>query len=182
MGGIAARLTLFAALAASTIPIGLSCEPILEPSVLEAASRGSVAGVVERQTLAANPLPWGRSVSAATRVWGDVTIERWQTSDRRREECPSARYREVGLVEYDFVSPPGTWDGPVDGTVEVLDVAAEVVLAQRFGDPAELDLTRLDRAMAWLRVFPSILAVPFVGFLAVVAVRSRRRRGDEYLF
>lgn len=182
MGGIAARLTLFVAVLASTVPMALSCEPIIEPSVVEAASRGSVTGVVERQTLAANPLPWGRSVSAATRVWGDVTIERWQTSDRRGDGCPSARYREVGIVEYDFVAPPGTWAGPVDGTVEVLDVASEVVLEQRFGDPAELDLTGLDRAMAWLRVFPSVLAVPFVGFAGVVAVRTRRRKGDEYLF
>lgn len=182
MGGVTASLTLLVGLVWAAVPSALSCEPIVEPSVLEAANRANVAGVVERETIAANPLPWGRSISAATRVWGDITIERWQTSDRLGNDCPSARYRQVGVVEYDFAAPAGTWDGPVDGTVEALDVAVEVVLEQRFGTPVSLEVGGVDRLMAWLRVFPSVFGIPVVLLGVFAAWRSRRRKRDEYLF
>jgi len=183
VGRLAAILTLAWLFLAGALPASaLSCEEMVEPPVLDAANRPAVSGVVERETIAANPLPWGRSVAAATRVWGGVRVERWQTTGRRSEDCPRDRYRLLGTVEYDYVAPPQTWDGPVDGTVEVLDVAVVVILDQRYGQPALLEVSGMDRVMAWLRVFPSLLALPVVVFGVIGFFARRRRRAPEYLF
>ncbi len=183
MGRLSAILIIAPLLAAAGLPsLALSCEPIVEPSVLDAANRPVVKGLVERETIAANPLPWGRSVAAATRVWGDVSVERWQTTGRKGEECPRERYRERGVVEYDYVAPPEAWEGRVDGTIEVLDIAVSVVLEQRFGAPVVLDVTAWDRTMAWGRVFPSALVSPVIAGLGIGALWRRRRNRPDYLF
>ncbi len=159
-----------------------SCQETLEPSVLDAANNPAVSGIIERVTVAANPLPWGRSVSATTRVWGAVTVDRWRTSSTKNDGCPAARYRESGTVEYDFAAPAGAWSGPVHGTVETLDVALSVILEQRFGPPVTLEVGTWDRVMATLRVFPSLLGVPVVLLLVLFSLRRRHRTRRDYLF
>ncbi|MDX1448837.1 MAG: hypothetical protein R3246_07190, partial [Acidimicrobiia bacterium] len=138
------------------------------------ASRPSVRGVVERTAVASNPLPWGSTISAVTRVWGGVTVERWATDSEIRhclvpDEYPT--YEAVGIEEVLV---------PVGDTASSLELAA---LQSEFGPPVSYTPSAFDRAMAWLRVFPSVLVVAaLVGWSVVALWRRRHRPSDGYLF
>lgn len=158
-----------------------ACEPSPEPDILESVSSHGVAGVVERRVIAANPAPWGRSVWAVTRVWGEVVVDRWEVSDRRWDHCPSSPYGTVDGFRYDL--PPeyvGWAAAQPGGTVDGLTAAA---LEGRFGPARTMAGGGFDTAMAWMRVMPSLLALPLLVAVTVVWVVSRRRRReDAYLF
>lgn len=145
------------------------------PSIdlVRGASRPQVRGVVERSPVASNPLPWGSSISAVTRVWGPVVVERWATAGEiRRCAVPSQvpSYEAVGIEEMLV---------PAAGELSGLEQAA---LISEFGQPVVYSPSGFDRVMAWLRVFPLVpVVVVLVGWSAVALVR-RRRRSDPYLF
>lgn len=137
------------------------------------ASRPAVRGVVERTNVASNPLPWGSSISAVTRVWGGVVVERWTTGDELGPCLTPAltpSYQAIGIDE--ALVPSGN-------TLSALEQAA---LTSQFGPPAVFEPSRFDRVMAWFRVFPSLPVVAVLVGWSVVALRRRRHRRDGYLF
>lgn len=146
------------------------CGPI---DLVRGASRPGVRGVVERVEIASNPLPWGTSISAVTRVWGGVTVERWATARETRaclvpDDLPT--YQAVGIDEVLV---------PASGAISDLESAA---LTSQFGPPVSFDPSGFDRMMAWLRVFPSVPVVVVLVGWSVVAILRRRHRSDPYLF
>lgn len=158
--------------AASVVPMAAESE-CTTLDLVRGASRPAVRGVVERTLVASNPLPWGSSVSAVTKVWGGVTVERWATSGEI-DSClfPTQRptYQGVGIDE--VLVPAG-------GEISGLELGA---LTGQFGPPVVYEPGSFDRVMAWLRVFPSVpLVLVLVGW-SVVAIRRRRHRSDPYLF
>lgn len=142
--------------------------------LVRGSSRPAVRGVVERTFVAANPLPWGSSISAVTRVWGPVTVERWATAGELERclvpgEVPV--YEAVGIVESLL---------PATGTISGLEQAA---LVSQFGPPVVFEPSGFDRLMAWLRVFPSVVVIVVLIGWSMVAIRRRRHRpSDPYLF
>jgi hypothetical protein len=145
----------------------------VEVDLLAGASRPAVRGVVERQLVASNPLPWGSSVAVVTRVWGAVTVERWAAGDEIRRclmpvDLPV--YEAVGISEVLV---------PVNGELSELERAA---LNSQFGPPAIFQPSTLDRTMAWFRVYPSVPFLVAAIAWAAVALLRRRRRRDPYLF
>lgn len=158
---------------ASALPIAASAGECESLDLVRGASRPQVRGVVERTQIASNPLPWGTSISAVTRVWGGVTVERWATAGELRH-ClvPGDRptYQAVGIGEVLV---------PASGTISDLESAA---LMSQFGAPVPFDPSGFDRLMAWLRVFPSVPVVVVLIGWSVVAILRRRHRPDPYLF
>jgi hypothetical protein len=156
------------AIAGQSQPVACS-----EIDLVLGASRPAVRGVVERELVAANPMPWGSSVAVVTRVWGSVVVERWGTIDEVGEcRMPSEHpvYEGVGIEEVLV---------PAEGVLGDLELA---VLNSQFGPPTVYAPSAFARAMAWLRVFPSVpIVVLVVGWLVVTLVR-RRHRADPYLF
>lgn len=159
-----------------------ACEPSPDPDVLETVSSSGVSAVVERRVIAANPAPWGRSVWAVTRIWGEAVVERWEMSDRRWDDCPSAPYATVDSIRYDLPPEHVGWEAaypkdPVDGL-------AAASLEGRFGPPRVTDGGRFDTVMAWLRVMPSLVVGPLViaALILALVVRRRRARDHDYLF
>lgn len=145
----------------------------VELDLVRGASRPEVRGVVERTPVASNPLPWGSSISAVTRVWGAVVVERWATSGEIRpclfpDDGPV--YEAVGIDEVLM---------PSSGDISGLEQAA---LTSQFGPPVVYESSSFDRAMAWLRVFPSVPVVVVLVGWSVVALWRRRHRSDPYVF
>lgn len=144
-----------------------------ELDLVRGASRPEVRGVVERTLVASNPLPWGSSISAVTRVWGGVVVERWATSGEIRPclvpgDAPA--YEAVGIEEVLV---------PASGEISGLEQAA---LTSQFGSPVVYQSSGFDRAMAWLRIFPSVPVVIVLVGWSVVALWRRRHRSDPYVF
>lgn len=169
--GSTALLTVL--LAAALVPANGAEAPCAGVDLVVGASRPAVRGVVEREAVAANPLPWGGSVAVVTRVWGAVTVERWVGADEIADclmPSDTPVYEAVGIAE--LLLPAG-------GTLSGLEQAA---LNSEFGPPAVFDPSGFDRAMAWLRVFPSIPVVALIVGWAAVTLRRRRRRSEPYLF
>ncbi|MEX2279475.1 MAG: hypothetical protein WEA76_05245 [Acidimicrobiia bacterium] len=162
-----------ALVAASMMPLqaaDVGCDTL---DLVRGASRSTVRGVVEWTPVASNPLPWGSSISVVTRVWGPVTVERWATAD---ELGPCSVPGEVPVYEargIDEVLVPAT------GEISGLEEAA---LMSQFGPPVVFEPSGFDRAMAWLRVFPSVLVVVVLVLWSVMALWRRRHRPDTYLF
>jgi hypothetical protein len=178
---------LLVVLAAPAGTVGSGCgEPLREPRFGEAATAQSLQGVVESETIAANPLPWGRSVSAVTRVWGGVTVERLVVGQRRFVECPVHPSDPAGTVRYRFVGLR------LDG------VGTELVLASRasadalspletsLGEAVEFEATGFDRSMAVVQAWLWELTIAVVVLLAAVQIvfvlRRRGRERADYLF
>jgi hypothetical protein len=163
------------------------CEPLPEPTVEQAAGTEGVAGVVERLTLAENPLPWGASVSIATEVWGGIIVERWKVSARRMTACPSDPATPAGATQLDFRGAEAEW-GELNSRIHYpgeVPEPARVVLASEFGEPIGLAVSGTDRTMAWVRVAGSeMLAIlgAVVGLAVWRARAVRRRRLDRHLF
>ncbi len=170
MGALALVMTVVATAAIVAPSPADSCAEI---DLVLGASRPAVRGVVERRLVASNPLPWGQSVAVVTRVWGAVTVERWGTADDVGEcHMPAEQpaYEAVGIAE---VLTPSA------GALSELERAA---LNAQFGPPVSYDPPVFARAMAWLRVFPSVpIAAILVGWLVATLLRRRHQR-DPYLF
>lgn len=138
------------------------------------ASRPAVRGVVERTSVASNPFPWGSSISAVTRVWGGVAVERWATSGVLGPclaPVLTPSYQAIGIDE--VLVPAGN----------MLSGLEQAALTSQFGPPAVYEPAGFDRVMAWFRVFPSVpVVVVLVGWSAVALRRRRHRRPERYLF
>jgi hypothetical protein len=179
------RHVMVLAMLAVTLPMSSAasaaepCPTVEQMGLVPGASQPGVSGVVERQVIASNPFPWGRSVSAVTRVWGGVIVERWHTSNRG-DPCLDARL-PVEVTSYATVGRTEIELNPVGHTISQLEEAA---LTARFGPAVPHEPSGLDRFMAWMRVFPSILVLlGLVGWGTVALFRLRRgRRPDPYLF
>lgn len=159
--------------AASAIPISAEAAECESLDLVRGASRPAVRGVVERTLVASNPLPWGTSISAVTRVWGGVTVGRWATAGEIRDCLVPAdlpTYQAVGIDE-SLV--------PSSGAISGLELGA---LTSQFGQPVTFQPSDFDRVMAWLRVFPSVPVVVVLIGWSVVAIVRRRHRTDPYLF
>jgi hypothetical protein len=144
-----------------------------ELDLVRGASRPTVRGVVERTAVAANPLPWGTSISAVTRVWGGVVVERWGTASELGDCIEPGQFPTYEAVGIEEVLVPAA------GEISGLERAA---LRSQFGPPVEYSPSGFDRLMAWLRVFPSVPVVVVLVSWSVVALRRRRHRHDGYLF
>lgn len=156
------------------------------PRFGEAATAQSLEGVVESETIAANPLPWGRSVSAVTRVWGGVTAERLVIGQRGFVSCPVRPSDPSGTMRYRFVGLD--IEGVADQVVMSgrAGVEALIALDLNLGDPVIYEVTAVDRFMARLQAWLwelGVLVVALTGVSRIVFVvrrRGRERRG--YLF
>ena len=156
------------------------------PRVGEAATAQSLDGVVESQTIASNPLPWGRSVEAVTRVWGDVTVERLVISDRRFVVCPEIPATSVDQVRYRFV---GLVIGGADDEIRStspLSVAETAPLDDNLGPAVSYSVSGGDRLVSSLLVWSweitGAVAVAAASAWLIAATRRRRRDRRNYLF
>jgi hypothetical protein len=165
----------------SALPAG-ACEQLTEPSFSQAAVKEGVVGVVERQTLASNPFPWGASISVATRIWGGITAERWKVSDRNFVACPLRPPTDVGQVEYDFRGSEAEWGSEYNAVVldTNLSVEQELILETQFGAAEVMDFSGLDRTMAIVRMWGLELTAAAVVVLAGLVSLIRRRRAGRY--
>lgn len=181
---------LVAALIVVLIPspaLAASCEPLDEPAFSRAAANDGVVGVVERETLAVNPLPWGASISVATRIWGGIRADRWKVSDRQFESCPRDPASSVGDLEYDFRGAEAEW-GDQRSTItrnDGLTSEEALLLETRFGAAEEFESSSVDRIMAVVRMWgfelTALIIAAVVGLVAL-ARRRRRKRLDRTLF
>ncbi len=178
---------LLVVVAAPAGTVGSGCgEPLREPRFGEAATAQSLLGVVESETIAANPLPWGRSVSAVTRVWGGVTVERLVVGQRMFVECPVHPSDPAGTVRYRFVGL--RLDGVATELVMSEPASAETLspLDGNLGAPVAYEVTGLDTFMAVVQVWLWELAIAVIVLLAsmqvVFMLRRRRRERADYLF
>lgn len=168
-----AKSFVIALVAAAVLALGATDSSCPMVDLVQGSSMPQVRGVVERTPVASNPLPWGSSISAVTRVWGGVMVERWAT-EGEMDRClvPGERptYEAVGMTER---------LEPAAGVLSGLEQAA---LTSQFGQPVVYDPSGFDRAMAWVRMFPSVPVVVVLVGWSVVALMRRRRRSDPYLF
>jgi hypothetical protein len=163
------------------------CEPQLEPTVSEALAVENVVGVVERETVASNPMPWGATISVATRIWGGIRADRWKVSERRFAPCPSDPPQQVGGIELDFRGADAEW-GAVSSHI-LLDAPVGdsdlIELTGAYGSPVEFEIGGVDRFMARVRTWGieiTVLVVVVALLLVALLRRRRRRRYDRTLF
>jgi hypothetical protein len=164
-----------------------ACEPLPEPSFEQAVSNDGVVGVVERETLASNPLPWGTSISVVTRIWGGIRADRWKVSNMGFNDCPDDPVRSPGSFEYDFRGAEAVWDGlqsHIGAEQQLPENDLSLVIAE-FGPSEEFTVGGVDRFMAHVRVFgfelTAAIAVLIAGTVALIRRRIRRRY-DRTLF
>ena len=168
-----AKPFVIALVVAAVLPLGATDTSCPVVDLVQGSSVPQVRGVVERTPVASNPLPWGSSISAVTRVWGGVLVERWATEgeiSRCLVPADGPTYEAVGIAE--------TLE-PSSGVLSGLEQAA---LTSQFGQPVVYEPSGFDRAMAWVRVFPSVPVVVVLVGWSVVALARRRHRSDPYLF
>ncbi|MGF1665663.1 MAG: hypothetical protein ACFCVC_05255 [Acidimicrobiia bacterium] len=164
-----------------------ACEPLPDPSFEQAVANDGVVGVVERETLASNPLPWGTSVSVVTRIWGGIRADRWKVSNMGFNDCPDDPVRSPGSFEYDFRGAEAEWDGVqshIGSPLELPENDLALVVAE-FGPSEAFTVGGVDRFMAHVRVFGFELTVAIaVLIVAIVALIRRRirKRYDRTLF
>lgn len=174
-------------LLAGALPAAAEGCPLSTTSIAGGAGTEGVVGVVERRTLARNPLPWGTSVSVATRIWGDILAERWVVSARSLVDCAARPPQPAGTMTYDFRGAQADWTGAhpeawFDGPAPAAQLA---ILDDRFGPPTSFPVGSGDRVMAWLRVALTEVAVIAGALVAAVVATVRRRirrRRDPHLF
>lgn len=163
-----------------------ACEQVEEPAFSRAAAKEGVVGVVERETLASNPLPWGASIGVATRIWGGIRADRWKVSDRQFVSCPNDPPTGAGSIEYDFRGAEADWGGQRHAISDIELNADEILLLEtRFGVPESFEVSGVDRAMAVVRVWGfELTAVAVAVALGSAALwrERRRRRYDRTLF
>jgi hypothetical protein len=185
--GSIALIALVAGLMAFPAAPAFACEPLPEPSLARAVNNEGVVGVVERQTVAANPLPWGTSISVVTRIWGGIRADRWKASNLRLNECPSKPAHPVGTYEYDFRGAEAEWTGVQSSIIDDDPLFAEgvILIESEFGPAETFAVGGVDRFMANVRVwgFELTIALAVVITSGVTFVRRRiRRRYDRHLF
>jgi hypothetical protein len=141
---------------------------------------------VESQTISSSPLPWGRSVSAVTRVWGGVAAERLVIGQRRFVACPVRPSDPAGTVRYRFV---GLELAGVADQLMMSEPAGDealITLDLNLGEPVVYDVTGFDRFMAWLQTWLWEVSVLVIGVIAlsqvVFVIRRRGRERRDYLF
>ena len=164
-----------------------ACEPLPEPTFEQAVANDGVAGVVERETLASNPFPWGMSISVVTRIWGGIRADRWKVSNMGFNDCPDDPSRPTGSFEYDFRGADAEWNGVQSqiGSEQQLSEADLVVVIAEVGPSQEFAVGGVDRFMAHVRVFGFELTVAMALLIAgtVALIRRRiRKRYDRTLF
>ena len=120
-------------------------------------------------------------VGATRRIWGDVLVERWVAPSEHDVMCTDIP-TEIGSVWYRFVSPFGIVDNllPVEPTGLDLDALAVVLT-----EPVSLDISGIDRVMAFLRVNWVLIAIGGFVSISIAGVVVRRRSGrdrGDYLF
>lgn len=161
--------------------------PVPEPEFAQALSTDGVVGVVERHTLARNPLPWGASVSVAIRIWGGIRAERWKTSDWNLTSCPDDPSALVGTLEYDFRGTEAEWEGRRNEITRPTTLSPDesLLLDAQFGSPESFEVSSVDRFMAGIRVW-GLEAIVAGGLLIIAISRAvlsgRRKRYDRHLF
>ena len=168
-----AKSFVIALVAAALLPLGVADASCPTVDLVQGSSRPQVRGVVERTPVASNPLPWGSSISAVTRVWGGVLVERWATEgeiDRCLVPTENPTYEAIGIAEA---------LQPASGVLSGLEQAA---LTSQFGQPVVYEPSGFDRVMAWVRMFPLVPVVIVLVGWSVVALVGRRHRSDPYLF
>jgi hypothetical protein len=164
-----------------------ACEGLAVPEFTQAVNNQGVVGVVERTTVASNPLPWGGSISVVTRIWGGITAERWIVTSRRMEPCPADPAQPIGTHQLDFRGADAVWDGTFSSLWYQTSVPEGDVLVLRhlFGREQTFAIGQGDRMMAWIRVAGTEAAVS-MGLLVAAAVwlvrRRIRKRRDRHLF
>lgn len=164
-----------------------ACEDPTEPPFPQAAANEGVVGVVERGTLASNPLPWGASIAVTTRIWGGIRAERWKLSDSRFVSCALDPAATVGSIEYDFRGIEAEWGDQRNAVTRDAELTPEekLLLDTEFGPAETFAVTDVDRTMAVVRVWwIELTATLIVVVMSLVAwVRRRRaRRYDRHLF
>ncbi len=184
---LAVVVALVPVLAVASSTAAHACEPLTEPSFEQAVSNDGVVGVVERETLALNPFPWGTSISVVTRIWGGIRADRWKVSNIGFNECPDHPSRSTGTLEYDFRGAEAEWTGvqsqiASEGELSEADL---VLVVAEFGPSEEFAVGGFDRFMANVRVFGFELTVAIAVVIAgtVALIRRRvRKRYDRTLF
>lgn len=187
MGEVTSRFVVWLLVSIVLVADSDGCDDTLRaPAFGEAATALSLEGVVESEPIAVNPTPWGRSVSAVTRVWGGVSVERLEVSQRRFVECPAHPFQATGTVRYRFVGLE--IDGADDELTAVarVDDATLAALEADLGSAVTFEVSGLDRMMAVVQAWLWELAAGVVVAVGVtmMVVRSRRHRLDRrrYLF
>lgn len=150
------------------------CDLGYRPTFEDAAGDRRVVGVVERRVVASSVMPWGASVAVTTRVWGNRRVERWVVSKGRFSRCTFALAQPGGTMVYDFearegVTPPFFRWFP---TPEPVDSATADRWRQAFGSETSFEFTRLDRVLAWLRVYPELFFLMPLGGLILWSRRQ----------
>jgi hypothetical protein len=141
---------------------------------------------VEFQTITANPLPWGRSVEAVTRVWGDVTVERLVISGRRFIVCPDVPVSSLDQVRYRFVGLAISGADDEIRSTSPLSESETAPLDDNLGPAVSYSVSGGDRLVSALLVWSWEILGAFIIAAAAVSllVATRRRRQDRknYLF
>lgn len=158
-----------------------TCEPVQTVNILAGVSRSEITGVVEFEVIGTGVISPSAIVGATSRIWGDVLVERWVAPSERQVACTGIP-TEIGSVWYRFVSPAGIVDGLLPAEPTGLDLDALTVVLT---DPVSLDISGIDRVMAFLRVNWALIAIGGLALLSAVGVLVRRRSGrdrGDYLF
>lgn len=181
-------ISMLLAVALSPSPaLAASCEAPEEPAFSRAAANEGVVGVVERKTLATNPLPWGASISVVTRIWGGIRTDRWKVSDRQFEACPRDPASSAGDLEYDFRGAEAEWGDQRSAITRRDGLTPEeaLLLEARFGTPETFETSSVDRIMAVVRTWgfelTALIVATVIGLVAFIR-RRRRKRLDRTLF
>ena len=140
-----------------------------------------VTGVYEYETIARSPGWFGdRAVTIVTRYWGEAPDD-----IGLRVVTPGCgrTVSDAGAVRYWWVS---TSERPFRSSMTLRDASGaltaeqESALAERFGPPTVLDVSRLDRTLAATRAWQwellALTGIGGVGVLLVVRVRRPRTR------
>lgn len=161
---------------ASFAQTAAACEPLPEPDLAGAVANQGVVGVVERETIASNPLPWGSSISVVTRIWGGIRADRWKVGSMNLNDCHDKPSHDVGTYEYDFRGAEAEWttqSSITSGQPMAIDDLSLIIA--EFGPAETFEITGVDRFMANVRMWGFELTVGFV-VVAVTAIKLIRRR------
>jgi hypothetical protein len=163
-----------------------ACEPLPEPDLAAAVENQGVVGVVERETIASNPLPWGSSISVVTRIWGGIRADRWKVGSMNLHDCPDEPSHDVGTYEYDFRGVEAEWTTQSFITSDQpMAIDGVSLIIAEFGPAETFEISGVDRFMANVRMWGFELTVGLVVVVitAVKLIRRRiRRKYDRTLF
>ena len=166
---------------ASFVQAAVACQPLPEPDLASAVENQGVVGVVERETVASNPLPWGSSISVVTRIWGGIRADRWKVSSMNLNDCPDKPPHGVGTYEYDFRGAEAEWTTQSFLSSErpfAIDDLSLVIA--EFGPAETFEISDVDRFMANVRMWGFELTVGLVSAAIIIVRLSRRRIRRKY--